>query len=278
MEDPIPVDRLVRLGLTLYEARAYVALVRREASTPAEVARLAGVPRPRIYDVLASLAGKGLAGDRPGRTVKFVATPPERVSAQLIDSHRERVAALEDDARELVDELRPAYQDSTRYTDPLDYIEVIRSPDAVAARFDELQQSVEDEMLVFAKPPVAVGINNNLIGLELAKRGVLQSIYEFSFLRDDEQLAGVLAFLEAGEQARFVEELPMKLGIIDERLVLFTLPAPIAGREELTTMVVEHPYLARTLKLAFESIWAAGATFEQACRQLGIPLPAAHDS
>jgi HTH-type transcriptional regulator, sugar sensing transcriptional regulator len=270
VEDPIPVDRLVRLGLTLYEARAYVALVRREASTPAEVARLAGVPRPRIYDVLESLAGKGLAGNRPGRTVKFVATPPERVTAQLMDSHRERVAALEDDARELVDELRPAYQDSTRYTDPLDYIEVIRSPDAVAARFDDLQQSVETEMLIFAKPPVAVGINKNVIGLELAKRGVLRSIYEFSFLQDDEQLAGVVAFLDAGEHARFVEELPMKLGIIDERLVLFTLPAPIAGREDLTTMVVEHPYLARTLKLAFESIWAGGATFEQACRQLGI--------
>ena len=82
--------------------------------------------------------------------MKFVATPPERVTAQLMDSHRERVAALEDDARELVDELRPAYQDGTRYTDPLDYIKVIRSPDAVAARFDELQRSVETEMLIFA--------------------------------------------------------------------------------------------------------------------------------
>ncbi|HEY2984769.1 MAG TPA: hypothetical protein VGJ38_11490, partial [Jatrophihabitantaceae bacterium] len=126
------------------------------------------------------------------------------------------------------------------------------------------------EMLIFAKPPVAVGINKNVIGLELAKRGVIRSIYEFSFLQDDEQLAGVVAFLDAGEHARFVEKLPMKLGIIDERLVLFTLPAPIAGREDLTTMVVEHPYLARTLKLAFESIWAGGATFEQACRHLGI--------
>jgi sugar-specific transcriptional regulator TrmB len=273
VEDPIPVDRLVRLGLTLYEARAYVALVRRDASTPAEVARLAGVPRPRIYDVLDSLAGKGLAGDRPGRTAKFVATPPERVTAQLIDAHRSRVAALEDDARELVDELRPAYQDSTRHTDPLDYIEVIRAPDAVAARFNDLQASVEREMLVFAKAPAAMSIDKNVIGLDLARRGLLRSMYEFSFLRDEAQLAGVRAFLDAGEQARFVEQLPMKLGIIDERMVLFTLPDPIAGREDLTTLVIEHPYLARTLKIGFESVWAAGASFAQACRQLGIHVP-----
>ena len=100
----------MRLGLTLYEARAYVALVRRDASTPAEVAQLASGPRPRIYDVLESLVGKGLAADRRGRTAKYVATPPERVAAQLMLVHNDRVAALEDDARGLVDELRSAYQ------------------------------------------------------------------------------------------------------------------------------------------------------------------------
>jgi HTH-type transcriptional regulator, sugar sensing transcriptional regulator len=273
VEDPIPVDRLVRLGLTLYEARAYVALVRRDASTPAEVARLAGVPRPRIYDVLESLTTKGLAGDRPGRTAKFVATPPERVTAQLMDAHRGKVAALEDDARELVDELRPAYQDSARYTDPLDYIEVIRSSGAVAARFNDLQAAVDSEMLVFAKEPAALSIGENVLGLELARRGLLRSVYELSFLRDERRLAGVRAFLDAGEHARFVENLPMKLGIIDERLVLFTLPAPIAGREDLTTLVIEHPHLARTLKIAFEAVWAEGVSFEQACGRLGILVP-----
>ncbi len=108
MEVPISVDRLVRLGLTQYEARAYVALVRRDASTPAEVARLASVPRPRIYDVLRTLVAKGLAGDRPGRSAKFVAIPPDHAIEQLIMTHRGRLAALEDDARDVIADLRPA--------------------------------------------------------------------------------------------------------------------------------------------------------------------------
>jgi sugar-specific transcriptional regulator TrmB len=272
--EPIPVDRLVRLGLTLYEARTYVALVRREASTPAEVSRLAGVPRPRIYDVLESLVGKGLASLRPGPTAKFVATPPDRVVAVLMGAHHDRLTALEDDARDVVDELRPAYQDGMQLTDPLDYIEVIRSTAAVGARFNDLQESVEREMLVFSKQgPVAVPVVENVVGLKLAARGVLRTIYEFAFLADERQLAGVRAFLDAGEQARFVEELPMKLGVIDERTVLFAMPDPIAGREDITTLVIEHPYLARALKIAFESVWTGGLTFDAACRRVGIRVP-----
>jgi sugar-specific transcriptional regulator TrmB len=273
VEDPVSVERLVRLGLTLYEARAYVALVRRDASTPAEVARLAGVPRPRIYDVLESLVGKGLAADRPGRNAKFVATPPEGAAARLVQAHRDRVAALEDDARSLTDELRAAYQAGRRYTDPLDYIEVIRAPEAVANRFNELQAGVEREMLVFSKAPAAVSVNENLVGLQLARRRVLRSMYEFSVLEDETQLEAVRAFLEAGEKARFVEALPMKLGIIDERTVLFAMPDPIAGRDDLTTLVIEHPHLAHTLKIGFESVWRTGVSFTQACRQLGIRPP-----
>ena len=270
MGDVVSVERLVRLGLTLYEARAYVALVQRDVSTPAELARLAGVPRPRIYDVLESLVGKGLATHRPGRTAKYVATPPERVAGQLVLVHRERVVALEDDARRLVDELRPAYQAGQLHTDPLDYIEVIRSPEALAATFTELQRAVGREMLVFSKTPVAIDAD---VGLQLARRRVLRSVYEFSVLEDATQLAGVRAFLDAGERARFVEELPMKLGIVDERTVLFAMPDPIAGRNDVTTLVIEHPHLARTLKIGFESVWTTGVTFTQACRRLGIRVP-----
>jgi sugar-specific transcriptional regulator TrmB len=272
--DPVSVERLVRLGLTLYEARAYVALVRRDASTPAEVARLASVPRPRIYDVLESLVGKGLASDRPGRTAKYVAVPPDRVAAQLMLTHQERVAALEDDARGLVDELRSAYQAGREHTDPLDYIEVIRLPEAVATRFNELQETVETEMLVLSKAPSAVAVDANVVGLALARRHVLRSMYEFSVLQDEAQRGGVQAFLDAGEEARFVEELPMKLGIIDERTVLIAMPDPIAGRDDITTLVIEHPHLARTLKIGFESVWVTGITFAQACQHLGIPVPA----
>src|SRR6478752_7966151 len=101
------IAQLTKLGLTSYEAKAYVALTSRGSSTAAQVARLAGVPRQRIYDVLATLVGKGLASTRPGQVVKYAATAPELALERLVSDHREKLAELERDTAALIDELRP---------------------------------------------------------------------------------------------------------------------------------------------------------------------------
>jgi hypothetical protein len=77
----------------------------------------------------------------------------------------------------------------------------------------------------------------------------------------------VSRFIEAGEDARFVEQLPLKLVIIDERYVMFGMEDPVAGGSELTMVVVEHPSLAATLKGAFETIWSRGLTFDEAYKR-----------
>jgi hypothetical protein len=81
---------------------------------------------------------------------------------------------------------------------------------------------------------------------------------------DPENVAGVRRFVEAGEQARFVEELPLKLVIIDERIVLFGMEDPVAAGPALTMLVVEHPALATVLKIAFMHVWGEGLTFDEA--------------
>ena len=79
---------------------------------------------------------------------------------------------------------------------------------------------------------------------------------------------GVEGFLSAGEEARFVPHLPLKLVIIDESIVLFGMEDPVAGSPDLTLLVIEHPSLAQILKIAFGAVWASGLTFEQARERL----------
>jgi HTH-type transcriptional regulator, sugar sensing transcriptional regulator len=53
--------------------------------------------------------------------------------------------------------------------------------------------------------------------------------------------------------------------IIDEATVMFGMQDPVAGAgEDLTIMVVEHPSLAQTLKLAFNRVWDRGLEFDAA--------------
>ena len=262
------IEQLTQLGLTSYEAKAYVALTRRGSSTAAEVARLAGVPRQRIYDVLASLVGKGLAMNRPGTVVKYAATPPDTALEHLVADRRKELAELERAAKEMVEQLGPAFDAGQAQTDPLEYIEVLRDRRAINARFGELQAGIKDEILVFTKPPYATPVESNVEGVEVAKTHQARSIYEFSIFDTGQSIEGVRRFVAAGEEARFVPELPLKLVIIDEMIVMFGMEDPIAGSSELTIVVIEHPSLAKVLKIAFESMWAQGLTFEQAYDRL----------
>ena len=267
VEDAATVDRLVRLGLTTYEARAYVTLVRRDSFTAAQIARTAGLPRQRIYDVLASLVEKGLASARPGTVVKYAALAPDLAVERLVAGRRAAMTALERDAGDVIGRLGPEFQAGRAHSDPLEYIEVLRDRGAINERFTELQASVKQEILVFTKPPYATPPQENVGGIEVARTHVARSVYELDVLDDPVMAAGIKRFIDAGEEARFVEEIPLKLVIIDETTVLLGMQDPMAGAEDLTIMVVEHPALAQTLKLAFNRVWDRGLELDGAMEQ-----------
>ncbi len=271
MDNGQHVDELTKLGLTMYEAKAYLALIRRGSSTAAEVARIAGVPRQRIYDVLASLVERGLASTRPGKVVKYVASAPDAAIERLVSDHRQALARLERGANEMIGELAPAFKAGQGVTDPLDYIEVLRDRRAINERFSELQEDINHEILVFTKPPYATPPQEEEKGLEVSRTFKARSVYEFSVFDDAETSEGVRAFIEAGEEARFVPELPLKLVIIDERYVMFGMEDPVLGGSDLTMVVVEHPSLAATLKIAFDAEWQRGLTFDEAHKRL-VPV------
>jgi sugar-specific transcriptional regulator TrmB len=262
------VAQLTRLGLTTYEAKAYLALLRRDSSTAAQAARIANVPRQRIYDVLATLVDKGLASTRPGDVVKYVAIAPELALERFVSDRRQQLAELERQTAALIEELGPAFHAGREHANPLEYIEVLRDARAINERFDELQAGIEREILVFTKPPYATPPQEEVVGLEVTRTHEARSVYEFSVFDDPEVTAGVRRFIEAGEKARFVPELPLKLVIIDESIVMFGMEDPVAGSSELTIMVVEHPSLAGVLKIAFDAVWEQGLSFEQAYEEL----------
>jgi sugar-specific transcriptional regulator TrmB len=270
MQQPDLIQKLTALGLTTYEAKAYVALLGRGSFTAAEVARQGDLPRQRVYDVLGTLVEKGLASARPGRVVKYAAVAPDLAIERLVAGHRRSLEALERTATEVISELAPAFASGRANTDPLEYIEVLRDAGAINERFAELQNSVKREILVFTKPPYATPPQENIEGLGVARSHTARSIYELSAFDDPAVVAGIRRFSEAGEESRFVDVLPLKLVIIDETIVMFGMQDPVGAGTDLTMMVVEHPSLASVLKAAFESYWAAGRTLEEAERQVAV--------
>lgn len=74
---------LGRVGLTQYEARAYIALVARGVGDAAGLASAAGIPRTSAYKVLETLASKGYARPTGGKPILFRPTAPLEVAETL---------------------------------------------------------------------------------------------------------------------------------------------------------------------------------------------------
>jgi HTH-type transcriptional regulator, sugar sensing transcriptional regulator len=254
--DAVQAEELAQLGLTTYEARTYLALLRRESSTAAEAARLANVPRQRIYDVLAGLVDRGLVAMRPGQVTKYAADAPEHALERLVSDQREQVAELEQRAALLVEVLGPAFDAGRDESRSLEYIDVLHDRRAIDERFHELQAASTHEILVFTKTA--------LHELELRRGADVRGVYELAAIGNREIVKGVRGLVDAGGGARFVSELPLDLMIVDESIVMFGMEDPVAGTTEQTMMVVEHPALAGLLKIAFNTTWEQGLTLTEA--------------
>jgi sugar-specific transcriptional regulator TrmB len=77
------VDVLGKVGLTLYEAKAYIALVARGVGDASSLAQAAGIPRTSAYKVLESLSQKGYATPGGGKPILFRPKPPLEVAESL---------------------------------------------------------------------------------------------------------------------------------------------------------------------------------------------------
>ncbi|MBQ6629451.1 MAG: TrmB family transcriptional regulator [Methanobrevibacter sp.] len=88
------VTVLKRIGLTLYESEAYVALTSLISATAAEIAEKSGIPRSKIYDVLKGLVEKNFIEVEDGRPqIYHVKSPME-----VLNREKERIDGEIDDA------------------------------------------------------------------------------------------------------------------------------------------------------------------------------------
>ena len=284
MNTPLTLSTLKNMGLSSYEAKIYLTLLERDTLTVPEISKLAEVPRPSAYEALDKLMSKGMCISKPGHTKKYSASDPtvlqerffmeaeksmETELQQLENSFKEKQkeileknSSLKQNIGNLIQELRPQYQNSREATSPLDYIEIIKDRYQFHKRFMQLADEAKEEMLAFTKPPYT-GPKQRLTEqteqqAQLLRKGLkIRVIYEIP--QDKEEFEwwfnDIDANVKYGEEARVIKELPMKMVIFDSRIVLFALEDPISKQPSLTAQVIEHAALAKSLKITFETFW-----------------------
>jgi sugar-specific transcriptional regulator TrmB len=93
MENESILKLLKSFNLNSYEAKSYLALLQKGELTAIDVAKLSGVPRGRVYEVLSNLYNKGLCNIVSGMTKKYKAVSPKvferKVERKIRNSEKE---------------------------------------------------------------------------------------------------------------------------------------------------------------------------------------------
>ena len=268
----IPLEtQLTTLGLNRYEAAVYVSLLGRSHFTATEIATYAGVPRQRIYDVLDSLAAKGLCVEHPGKRKRtYSALDPSVALPTLLAAYREQQELENQHRTDMLNALLPTlsqmFSMGQEEVAPLDYIEVLTDRHQVADRVMTLSRQANHEILMLFKQPLGVSVEENIaeaqaVAGHITRRGVFEE-----GIADDPQLFDLVSQFHAlGEDMRFVSEVPLKVNLYDQRVAVILLRDPVSGQRNLTCLVIDHTSMARALKVAFEALWEEGVDFETFC-------------
>ncbi len=107
MEDLVVNMR--RIGLTEYEARAYLSLLTDHLNTATRLAEKSGVPRTKIYAVLDSLREKGWVRIYSGAPLLFRAISPDEVMKQVKENHDSVLKSIQKDLNTEVSELKDKF-------------------------------------------------------------------------------------------------------------------------------------------------------------------------
>lgn len=146
------VDKLVKalkkLGLTEYEAKAYIASIELGEAEALEIARRSGVPRTRIYDVLSRLENLGLiqriSGSRPA---VYIPIPPEKTLESLRSKLFEEIS-------QALDRLKLMYASPKAFS-RCDVI-LLRGMQAYKAGLDLMASAKEDILARIVYLPLSV--------------------------------------------------------------------------------------------------------------------------
>ena len=95
------VSAIQRLGLTEYESRAYLTLVKIGASKASELSFFAQIPRSKAYGTLKELARKGLIHVIPGKPELYSAVSPNDALMPVLSKLHRRLQDSEDIVLEL---------------------------------------------------------------------------------------------------------------------------------------------------------------------------------
>lgn len=234
--------------------RVYRALVGHPNSTVDALADRTGLSRSAVRVALEELASEESAVTVDHARHVWEALSPLLVVEALVQSDAIRQAGL----RRAGSELERLYHSARRDTCHYSALEVVDDVPRFLGAARQLQKSARHQVRVIDMPPYsgtpAYHAGQEALQRERMAAGVAyRTIYYEAAFEDPVAGPGMARMIEAGEQARTLDELPLKLVIGDDDLAIVTLVAD--DRPGIVSLLIRPSSLLRALSDMFEILW-----------------------
>ena len=266
------IEKMVRLGISERETRVYLALLEKRELTALEIHQLTNVPRTKVYETIPRMILRGMCIEKKmGRNKKYQAVEPRRVLNNLIKVYESELEEKKKLAEDIGKMIYPKYNKGMQTVDSSEYVEIIKGISSIHERYVSLVRNTRKEFIGFVKPPYAhqhkrQKVNaQESIEFEILKKGVIiRSLYEFPNEEEIETtIDHIKKCIEAGEKARMIEKLPVKMYISDVKYMFMALDNPKVTASPLTMLVIEHPGFALATRILFNHLWDKAISFDK---------------
>ncbi|MFE7402514.1 LuxR family transcriptional regulator [Streptomyces sp. NPDC057557] len=261
-------DALRLLGIDHAAVQVYLALLELAPAPLSAIGTAAGLGGAELATAYGALIDAGLASAAE-ESGDVVAPVPPTAGLEILARHR---AAEVEESRITVGGAFESFrrQRLAAYNDNL--VEVVTG-DAVGPRIRHAWASARDQIRQFESPPYFPLSEATDDALATLARGVTQRVvYSRESLEHPGHLKEVIEpCIKAGEQARVLPSVPVKLVIIDEAYALVSLSIKEADVHN-TTLVVQPCGLLSALVALFEQSWQNALPFHgRTTRPGGLP-------
>jgi sugar-specific transcriptional regulator TrmB len=257
LSDENAAQTLIQLGLTVLEARIYLALCKYGSLTTRALSELTKTAQPDTYRVLAKLQKKGLVEKRIVKPAKFKAVPADNSLTFLLEKKKTEYDDLKVNTRRLIREIKekPAQEPETIQN----HFALIPQRETVVKRITEAIDSAKKSVDIFLSwKRFSLGITSTFS--ESSQRAWERGVKFRIAVESPRKAADVELVREFCGKSRFcnLRFLPMfpktVLGIYDEKEVfiivdprksLFDSPALWSNNQSLISVAQDY----------FETLW-----------------------
>jgi len=248
------LELLQKNGLSERESKVYFALLSNPNSTPTKIHKFAGISRTKIYEVLSSLISKDLIEEELiGNKKVYRTLRPESAFKSVIKAKEEELITLKENNDKLIKIASEIYGKADLEKPPFYQLEHLSDPVVIRNRYAYHLSRTKQELLIFSKPPYAgkSGEFDDVIDKNVHVRTIMENSGLMTDIVDDPR-----------EEIRFLDELPLKLVIMDEKVSILALGVGNSKEGKINTIFLDEPVMAQFMKELFESKWKEAIPLE----------------